>query len=77
MDPVPINKQRTTNNNRPDRPLEVVLLFDVEDIFSPSEVGNDDSIQELATILTEEGLRGTFRSSAIAPCSFASADGRT
>jgi hypothetical protein len=42
------------------RPLDVVLLFDVEDIFSPPEVGNDDSIQELATILTEEALRGTF-----------------
>jgi len=44
----------------PARPLDVVLLFDVEDIFSPQEVGNDDSIKELATILTEEGLRGTF-----------------
>jgi hypothetical protein len=42
------------------QPLDVALLFDVEDIFSPPEVGNDDSIQELATILTEEGLRGTF-----------------
>jgi len=40
--------------------LDVVLLFDTEDVFSPPEVGNDDSILELATILTEEGLRGTF-----------------
>ena len=40
--------------------LDVVLLFDTEDIFSPPEVGNDDSIKELATILTEEGLRATF-----------------
>ncbi|MBI3974572.1 MAG: hypothetical protein HY332_25120 [Chloroflexi bacterium] len=44
----------------PAQPLDVILLFDVEDIFSPPEVGNDDSIKELATILVEEGLRGTF-----------------
>ncbi len=40
--------------------LDVVLLFDTEDIFSPPEVGNDDSIKDLATILTEEGLPGIF-----------------
>ncbi|MDQ3856630.1 MAG: hypothetical protein M3281_09600 [Chloroflexota bacterium] len=40
--------------------LDVVLLFDTEDILSPPEVGNDDSIRTLATILLEEGLRGTF-----------------
>ncbi len=40
--------------------LDVVLLFDTEDIFSPPEVGNDDSIKDLASILTEEGLRATF-----------------
>lgn len=44
----------------PSRRLDVALFFDVEDVFSPPEVGNDDSIKELATILTEEGLRGNF-----------------
>ena len=43
-----------------DARLDVALLFDTEDIFSPAEVGNDDSIKDLATILTEEGLRATF-----------------
>jgi hypothetical protein len=42
------------------RKIDVVLLFDVEDVFSPPEVGNDDSIKELADILTEEGVIGTF-----------------
>jgi hypothetical protein len=42
------------------RPLDVALFLDVEDIFSPPEVGNDDSIMELATILTEVGLRANF-----------------
>ena len=40
--------------------LDTVLLFDVEDIFSPPEMGNDDSIRELAENLEAEGLRGTF-----------------
>jgi peptidoglycan/xylan/chitin deacetylase (PgdA/CDA1 family) len=44
----------------PERHLDVALFLDVEDIFSPPEVGNDDSIKELATILTEVGLRATF-----------------
>jgi hypothetical protein len=44
----------------PPRRLDTALFFDVEDIFSPPELGNDDSIKELATILTEEGLRGNF-----------------
>src|SRR4051794_14045352 len=43
-----------------DARLDVALLFDTEDMFSPAEVGNDDSIKDLATILTEEGLRATF-----------------
>src|SRR5262245_55633354 len=42
------------------RPLDIALFLDVEDIFSPPEVGNDDSIKELATILSEEGLKATF-----------------
>ena len=40
--------------------MDAVLLFDVEDVFSPPDVGSDDSIMELAQILTEEGLRGNF-----------------
>jgi hypothetical protein len=40
--------------------LDVALFSDVEDIFSPPELGNDDSIKQLATILTEEGLRANF-----------------
>ena len=44
----------------PDRRLDVCLLSDVEDIFSPPELGNDDSIKEVATILTEEGVRANF-----------------
>ncbi len=44
----------------PARRLDTALFFDVEDIFSPPELGNDDSIKELATILTEEDLRGNF-----------------
>ena len=40
--------------------VDVALCFDVEDIFSEPEVGNDDSIRELATILHEERLRGNF-----------------
>lgn len=43
-----------------ERPIDVALSFDVEDIFTPPEVGSDDSIKDLATILTEEGLRGNF-----------------
>jgi peptidoglycan/xylan/chitin deacetylase (PgdA/CDA1 family) len=38
----------------------VALFSDVEDIFNPPEFGNDDSIKEIATILTEEGLRANF-----------------
>jgi hypothetical protein len=44
----------------PEHRLDTALFFDVEDIFSPAELGNDDSIKQLATILTEEGLRGNF-----------------
>ena len=51
----PIEKRR-----EPARRLDTGLFFDVEDIFSPPELGNDDSIKELAAILTEEGLRGNF-----------------
>ena len=42
------------------RRLEVALFSDVEDIFDPPEFGNDDSVKEIATILTEEGLRANF-----------------
>ena len=45
---------------KPKGRLDVALFSDVEDIFSPPELGNDDSIKELATILTEEGLRANF-----------------
>jgi hypothetical protein len=48
-------KQKNARNR-----LDTALFFDVEDIFSPPELGNDDSIKELAAILTEEGLRGNF-----------------
>jgi hypothetical protein len=40
--------------------LDVLLTFDVEDVFSPPEVGNDDSIKELAEIMSEEGVPGVF-----------------
>ena len=40
--------------------MDAALLFDVEDAFSPPDVGIDGSIKELAQILTEEGLRGNF-----------------
>src|SRR4051794_31944587 len=42
------------------RKIDVVLTFDVEDVFSAPEVGNDDSIKELADIMTEEGVPGVF-----------------
>jgi peptidoglycan/xylan/chitin deacetylase (PgdA/CDA1 family) len=53
--PRPVPKKRRTG-----RPLDVTLFLDVEDIFSPPEVGNDDSAKELADILTEEGLGAAF-----------------
>ena len=40
--------------------LDIALFSDVEDIFNPPEFGNDDSIKEIATILTQEGLRANF-----------------
>src|SRR5688500_4090526 len=40
--------------------LDVLLLFDVEDIFSPCDAGTDDSIKELADILSAAGLPGVF-----------------
>jgi hypothetical protein len=45
---------------RPKGRLDVALFLDVEDIFSPPELGNDDSIKQLATVLSEEGLRANF-----------------
>jgi hypothetical protein len=42
------------------RVLDTALFLDTEDIFSPPELGNDDSIKDLAKILTEEGLRANF-----------------
>jgi len=44
----------------PTQTLDVALFSDVEDIFSPPELGNDDSIKQLADILTEERLRANF-----------------
>ncbi len=52
--------ERSDHRRVSERALDVALFLDVEDTFSPPEVGNDDSIKELATILTEEGLRATF-----------------
>jgi len=43
-----------------DDAVHALLLFDVEDVFSPPELGNDDSIMELADILASHGLKGTF-----------------
>lgn len=40
--------------------LDVGLYFDVEDILSPPHMGNDDSIKDLADILTAKDLRGNF-----------------
>jgi hypothetical protein len=51
---------RNADNPVTQRPLDVALVLDVEDIFSPPEVGNDDSIKDLATILTSERLQATF-----------------
>ena len=53
-------KKPTGKKREPAHRLDTALFLDVEDIFSPPELGNDDSIKELATILTEEGLRGNF-----------------
>ncbi len=50
----------TSKKKEPQRRLDTALFLDVEDIFSPPELGNDDSIKQLATILTEEGLRANF-----------------
>lgn len=54
------NPKNSAAKRSPARPLDVALFMDVEDIFSPPEVGNDDSIKELATILTQEELRANF-----------------
>jgi hypothetical protein len=42
------------------RTLDVTLLFDVEDIFHPPEVGNDDIIKDLADALSAEGIAANF-----------------
>ena len=55
----PIQKSAVTKKE-PERRLDTALFLDVEDIFNPPELGNDDSIKQLATILTEEGLRANF-----------------
>jgi hypothetical protein len=49
-----------SNRQGSQRRLDIALFSDVEDIFNPPEFGNDDSIKEVATILTEEGLRANF-----------------
>ncbi len=55
-----VGTRRTDASSGSSRTLDVVVCFDCEDSFSPPELGNDDSIKELATILSEEQLRGTF-----------------
>ena len=42
------------------RTLDVALLFDVEDVFHPPEVGNDDIIKSLADALSAEGVLANF-----------------
>jgi len=42
------------------RTLDVTLLFDVEDVFHPPEVGNDDIIKDLAEGLSAEGVVASF-----------------
>jgi hypothetical protein len=54
------SKKLNTREKVPERLLDVGIFMDVEDIFSPPELGNDDSIKELATILSQEGLRANF-----------------
>ncbi len=57
----PASSEESAKKRRePERRLDIALFSDVEDIFSPPELGNDDSIRQLATILTEEGLRANF-----------------
>jgi hypothetical protein len=41
-------------------PIDIVLLFDTEDMVSPPEAGSDDSILDLAGAMTEAGLPGVF-----------------
>jgi|GEM_PF-3478838 len=40
--------------------VDILLTFDTEDVFSPPELGNDDSIKELADIMAAEDLSGLF-----------------
>jgi hypothetical protein len=40
--------------------IDILLTFDTEDVFSPPELGNDDSIKELADIMSAEDLPGLF-----------------
>jgi hypothetical protein len=42
------------------RTLDVALLFDVEDVFHPPEVGNDDIIMSLADALSAERVLANF-----------------
>jgi len=44
----------TSEEQDPKRRLDVALFSDVEDIFSPPEFGNDDSIKELVAF--EKGV---------------------
>ncbi len=54
------SEESPQGQQEPERRLDIALFSDVEDIFSPPELGNDESIKQLATILTEEGLRANF-----------------
>lgn len=60
MAEVSVTGEPAGKKREPARRLDTALYLDVEDIFSPPELGNDDSIKELATVLTEEGLRANF-----------------
>jgi len=54
------HRQLADGTDAPGRTLDVAVFIDEEDIFSRPEVGNDESVKELATILSEEGLKATF-----------------
>jgi hypothetical protein len=57
---IDLSNKLNAREKAPERPLDVILVLDVEDSFSPPEVGSDDSVKDLATILTQEGLRASF-----------------
>jgi hypothetical protein len=57
---IDLPKKPNTREKAPERLLDVILVLDVEDSFSLPEVGSDDSVKDLAVILTQEGLRANF-----------------